>query len=79
VDLKVKVVPGSSRSEIVGAMADGTLKVKVAAPAERGKANAALKTLLAERYGVRERDVEIVSGLKSALKRVRIVQPPAPA
>lgn len=71
-ELKVKVVPGSSRSQIVGMMSDGTLKVKIAAPPERGKANAELRQMLARAYGVKPRDVVILSGETSPLKRVRV-------
>ena len=41
VQLTVKVVPGSSRTEIAG-MHDAMLKIKIAAVAEKGKANKAL-------------------------------------
>ncbi len=71
-NLKVKVVPRSGRSEIVGAMADGTLKVRIAAPPEKGKANAELRAFLARHFGVRREDVIIVSGETSPLKQVRI-------
>ena len=37
--LRVKVIPRSAKTEIVGEMADGTLKIKIAAPPEKGKAN----------------------------------------
>lgn len=40
--LRVKVIPRNAKSEIVGEMADGTLKVKIAAPPEHGRANEAL-------------------------------------
>jgi uncharacterized protein (TIGR00251 family) len=70
--LRVKVVPKSSRSELAGFMADGTLKAKVQAPPERGKANAELCALLAKHLGVRPRDVDILSGETSPLKQVRI-------
>jgi uncharacterized protein (TIGR00251 family) len=46
------------------------LKVRVAAPAEGGKANRALLRLLGEWLGVR--DVEIVAGVSSAEKIVRV-------
>ncbi|HSD71700.1 MAG TPA: DUF167 domain-containing protein, partial [Thermoanaerobaculia bacterium] len=52
-ELRIKVVPGTSRSEIVGALGD-RLKVRVAAPPERGKANDALVALLREWLGARE-------------------------
>lgn len=71
-DLAVKVVPASAHSRVAGTMADGTLKVKVAAPPERGKANAELTALLARHFGVREKDVEILAGHTSPLKKVRI-------
>jgi uncharacterized protein len=65
--LKVKVVPGASRSDVVGWLGDA-LKVRVAAAPERGKANAAVITLLAQTLGVSERDVRLVSGFRSPLK-----------
>ncbi|MGI9178416.1 MAG: DUF167 domain-containing protein, partial [Pirellulales bacterium] len=39
--LRVKIVPGSSRNEIVGWLGDA-LKIKVTAPPEKGKANDAV-------------------------------------
>ena len=71
-DLRVKVIPKSSRNEVAGYMADGTLKVKIAAVPEKGKANIALCRFLAEHFGVPARDVEILSGETSTHKRVRI-------
>lgn len=53
-------------------MADGTLKVKVAAPPEKGRANEALCGFLAERYGVPRSSVSVISGHTAALKLVRI-------
>jgi len=75
VTLRVKVIPRSAKSEIVGEMADGTVKARIAAPAEKGKANAALIELLAETYRVPRAAVEIVSGHTTPLKLVRISLP----
>jgi uncharacterized protein (TIGR00251 family) len=69
--LSVRVVPKASRSEIVGLEGD-TLRVRVAAPPERGKANKELIKLLAGTFGVRNNQVEIVSGQKARRKRVRV-------
>ena len=66
--LRVKVIPRSPKTEIVGTMADGTLKIRIAAPPEKNKANNELIRFLAAHYGVSR--VEIISGHSSALKMV---------
>ena len=68
-ELAIKVVPGASRTEVAGPLGD-RLKVRIAAPAEGGKANRALVSALSEWLGVR--DVEIVAGHSSAEKTVRV-------
>lgn len=65
--VEVKVVPGASRSRIVGAHGDA-LRVQVAAPPERGRANAALCELIAEAAGLRRQDVSVVRGAASSRK-----------
>ena len=69
--LPVKVIPASSRTCIAGWLGD-TLKVRVAAPAERGKANAAVEATIAEAVGVSAECVRIVMGQTSARKVVEI-------
>jgi uncharacterized protein (TIGR00251 family) len=73
---RVKVIPRSARNEIIGEMADGTIKVKISALPEKGKANDALCTFLAEHYRVARGEVTIVSGHSAALKLVRIGKGP---
>ena len=70
--LRVKVVPASSRSAIAGEMADGTLKVKLSAPPERGRANEELCQLLALHYHVPRAAVSIAAGHTTPRKLVRI-------
>ncbi len=69
--LPVKVVPGASRARFLGEW-DGRVKLAVAAPAEKGKANEALRTFLAKLLGVRKSDVTIVSGATASVKTIRI-------
>lgn len=70
--LRVKVTPRAPRSEIAGTLADGTLKVKIAAPPEDGKANQELCRVLAQHYRVGREAVRVVSGHTASLKLVRI-------
>jgi uncharacterized protein (TIGR00251 family) len=69
--IEVLVQPGSSRNDITG-FHDGALRVRVAAPAEGGKANAAVARVLAGASGARPREVQIVSGGSTRRKRVRL-------
>ena len=68
---KVRVVPRSSRSEIVG-QHDGALRVRIAAPPVEGAANLALVRLLARALDVSLGAVEIISGKSSRTKTVSI-------
>jgi uncharacterized protein len=72
VDIRVKVIPKSSKTELAGYLLDGTWKVKVAAAPEKGKANRALVEFLAEKLGVAKSRIRIVSGETSPLKRIRV-------
>jgi len=67
----VKVVPGSSRTQIAGLMGQ-MLKIKVAAAPEKGKANDCLVDFLAEKLGVRKNAIAIVSGHTSPVKQIRV-------
>ena len=69
--LRVKVVPGASRDAIAGLLGD-RLKIRVAAPPEDGKANAALLRFLAQKLGVRESQLEIVAGHGAPRKLVAV-------
>ncbi len=69
--LSIKAVPGAKRDEVVGILGD-RLKVRIIAPPEGGKANDAIRELLAQELGVRVRDVEVVRGHTNAEKTVRV-------
>jgi hypothetical protein len=69
---KVKAVPGSSRTA-VGGLLDGMLKVKIAAPPEKGKANQCLIEFLTKELGVRKNAVSIVTGQTNPIKQVQVM------
>jgi uncharacterized protein (TIGR00251 family) len=59
--LQLRVAPGASRTGVVGRHGDAW-KVRVAAPAESGRANDAVLRLLAETLSLPRRAVTLVSG-----------------
>ncbi len=65
--MRVKVVPGASRSKVVGMLGD-RLKLAVAEPPEGGKANKAVCRLIAEALGVPARDVVVSVGISNPQK-----------
>lgn len=69
--LDVKAVPGASKTEIAG-VRDGRLRIRVAAAAEDGKANAELIAFLAKALGCAKKDVVLYSGEKSRLKTLAL-------
>lgn len=70
-NLAVTVHPGAKRTGVVGEHGD-TLKVRVAAPADAGRANGALCEFLARELGVPVRAVSVVRGRASRVKTVAV-------
>jgi uncharacterized protein (TIGR00251 family) len=71
ITFSVRVIPRSSKSEIVGPH-DGSLKVKLNSPPVDGAANSELVRLLARAFGVSKGQVEIMSGTTSKLKQIKL-------
>ena len=69
--LPIKVAPSSPRDGIAGWLGDA-LKVRVRAPAERGRANAAAERVVAGALGIPEARVRIVAGRTSRLKMIDV-------
>jgi len=69
--LRLRVSPGARRSEIVGRQGDAW-KVRVAAVAERGRANDALVRLLSETLRLPRALISVVSGQASRDKIVEL-------
>ena len=71
--MPVKVTPRARRDEIVGTMADGTIKVRVTASPAGGAANRAVQLVLARALGIKPLNVEIVRGKTSHRKLLRVI------
>lgn len=68
--LLVKAKPNSRENRI--SYDNGQLIVRIHAPAQDGKANKALIEFLSETFDVPKSNIEIVSGVTSSIKRIRI-------
>lgn len=66
-----KIVPGSSRTAVCGTL-ESMLKIKVAAPPEKGKANDCIIDYLAKTLGVKKKAVRIVAGQTAPIKQILI-------
>jgi uncharacterized protein (TIGR00251 family) len=71
VRVTIRVRPGAGRTA-VGGSHDGALVVRVAARAVDGKATEAALAAVADAFGVRRRDVVLVTGATSRTKLVDI-------
>lgn len=69
--LHIKVIPSSSKDCIAGWLED-TLKVKVKAPAEKGKANKAIIKVLEKTLDLPKGSIHITSGTTSSRKVIEI-------
>ncbi len=69
--LRVKIIAGARQEKIVGWLGRD-LKIKVIQPAEQGKANKAIMTLMAKTLGVSVKSISIATGATAAYKIVQI-------
>ncbi len=71
VTFTAKIVPGSSRTAVAGVLEE-MIKIRVAAPPEKGRANQCLVEYLARVLGVKKNAVAVVSGQTNPVKHVRV-------
>lgn len=69
--IKVYIRPSSSETKIEG-LYNNNIKIKIAAPPEKGKANKELTGLIAKVPGMSKSKIEIVSGITSNYKTIRV-------
>lgn len=74
--LRIKVIPKSAKTEIVDIMEDTehgkTIKIRVKAAPERGKANEELIKFLSKELDVSTAQISIISGKTDRIKLIRI-------
>ena len=72
VQFYVRILPNAPVTIYKNTLSDESIKIAVAAVAEKGKANAALITYIAQEFGVPKQNVHIISGATVRHKLVRI-------
>ena len=72
--LNLRVTPGAKKT-FFSEISDGVLRIKLNAISKDNEANVALINFLAKSFGTSKSQVAIISGSKSRLKRVSIVDP----
>lgn len=74
--LRIKVIPKSGKNEVVSITEDGdgekSVKIRIAAPPEKGKANNELIKFLSKELNIHKENIFIISGKSTPLKLIRI-------
>jgi uncharacterized protein (TIGR00251 family) len=70
--ITVKVQPRARKTEVAGVLADGTIKIRVAAPPVGGAANKALVEFLAQVLGLPKSQIDIIAGEASEHKLISL-------
>lgn len=77
ITVSLRVAAGARRSEVIDATGE-RLRLRIAAPAVEGKANAEVVRVLAKLFGVRRSAISLVRGVRSREKTVWVAGIAAP-
>jgi len=69
--LRFHIVPNAKENKVIGEHGIA-IKIKLRAPAVEGKANAALRSFLADQLKIPERAIVLERGQKSRAKTIRV-------
>lgn len=71
--IAVRVTPRASKNQIVGALSDGTIKIRITAAPTEGQANEELVKFLSDVLDVAKSRIEIVAGMTGRDKLVSVL------
>ncbi len=69
--IKVKIIPNSPKNEIIGYIGQ-SIKIKIKAVPEKGKANKELINFLSKTLNIPKQNIEILHGHTSAQKTIKL-------
>lgn len=74
--IRIKIIPRSQKNEITEIIKDEegekTIKIRIKAPPEKGKANAELIKFLSKTFNIKRDAISIISGKTDRLKLIKI-------
>ncbi len=70
--LRIKVLPKSPKNEVVEILGDETIKIRIKAAPEKGRANKELISFLSKELQIPTSNIKILSGKTDQLKLVKI-------
>ncbi len=71
--LRIKVLPKSVKNEVIEIMDDETIKIRIKAVPEKGKANKELISFISRELEIPKEKFDIISGKHDQLKLVKIL------
>ena len=72
--LRVKVRPNAAKTGVKEIMADQTIKIDIAAPAVKGRANQELIKFLVEQFDTVTGNIKIISGAGDRVKLAKLMK-----
>lgn len=72
--LRIKVLPKSPKNEVVEILDDDTIKIRIKAVPEKGKANAELIKFLSKELEIPKDKISIISGKTEQLKLIKLAE-----
>lgn len=70
--INIKVITRAKKEELQK-LSEDSYRIKVSSPQEKGKANKRIIELLSKEFGVKKRDIKIVSGETASIKIIEIL------
>ena len=69
---RLKVIPNQPAAMLKDEMEDGTIKIALVSPPQKGRANKELISFLSDELGIERKNIKIISGLASRIKIISI-------
>lgn len=73
ITVRIYVIPGARKNEIIEILPDQVVRMKITAPPVEGKANEETTRYMQQLLGIKSSQIEIIMGLKNRNKVLKIL------